>query len=199
MILNHIWGLYTHPKKEWRDIEKRRESLIYSLIHTIIVTLIPAICCYYATAHIGWTIGSGESFRLSNQSAQIMALCMYFALVFGVLTLGLLIQWVAKAFDSKSDYIQSLELAAYTATPLIIVGVTALFPVLWFIALSVISAMIYSIYLLYSGVPIMLNIPEEKGFIYAISVLTCGIIFLVSLMAIIAMMWTAGFGQELVK
>jgi hypothetical protein len=30
-------------------------------------------------------------------------------------------------------------------------------------------------------------------------VLTCGIIFLVSLMAIIAMMWTAGFGQELVK
>jgi hypothetical protein len=124
---------------------------------------------------------------------------MYFALVFGVLTLGLLIQWVAKAFDSKPDYIQSLELAAYTATPLIIVGVTALFPVLWFIALSVISAMIYSIYLLYSGVPIMLNIPEEKGFIYAISVLTCGIIFLVSLMAIIAMMWTAGFGQELVK
>jgi hypothetical protein len=199
MILNHIWGLYKHPKKEGHDIEKRHESLIYSLIHTFIVALIPAICCYYATAHIGWTIGSGESIKLSNQSAQIMAVSVYFALAFGVFLLGFLIQWMAKTFDSKPDYIQSLELATYTATPLIMVGVTALFPVLWFVTLSVISAMIYSIYLLYTGVPIMMNIPEEKGFIYASSVVTCGLVLLISLMAITAMMWTTGFGPEFVN
>jgi hypothetical protein len=199
MILNHIWGLYKHPKKEGRDIKKRHESLIYSLVHTFIVALIPAICCYYATAHIGWTIGSGDPIKLSNQSAQIMAVSMYFALAFGVFTLGFLIKWMAKTFDSKPDYIQSLELATYTATPLIMVGVTALFPVLWFVILSVISAMIYSIYLLYSGVPIMMNIPKEKSFIYASSVVTCGLVILISLIAITAMMWTTGFGPEFVN
>jgi hypothetical protein len=198
MILNHIWGIYTHPKEEWHHIEKRHESLIYSLVHTLIVALIPAICCYYATAHIGWTIGTGDLIKLSNQSAQIMAISMYFGLAFGVFSLACLIQWMAETFDSKPDYIQSLELATYTATPLIMVGVTALFPVLWFVTLSVISAIIYSIYLLYSGVPIMMNIPEEKGFIYASSVVTCGLVLLVSAMAIIAMMLTSGFGPEFV-
>jgi len=198
MILNHIWGLYTHPKTEWHDIEKQHESLIYSLIHTLIVALIPAVCFYYATAHIGWTIGAGDAIKLSNQSAQIMAISMYFALAFGVFTLAFLIQWMANTFDSSPDYIQSLELATYTATPLIMVGVTALFPVLWFVAISVIFAMLYSIYLLYSGVPIMMNIPEEKGFIYASSVVTCGLVILVSLMAITAMMWTTGFGPEFI-
>jgi hypothetical protein len=128
-----------------------------------------------------------------------MAVSVYFALAFGVFLLGFLIQWMAKTFDSKPDYIQSLELATYTATPLIMVGVTALFPVLWFVTLSVISAMIYSIYLLYTGVPIMMNIPEEKGFIYASSVVTCGLVLLISLMAITAMMWTTGFGPEFIN
>ena len=27
MLLNHIWGLYAHPKEEWQTIEKRHESL----------------------------------------------------------------------------------------------------------------------------------------------------------------------------
>jgi hypothetical protein len=58
--------------------------------------------------------------------------------------------------------------------------------------------MLYSIYLLYSGVPIMMNIPEEKGFIYASSVVTCGLVILVSLMAITAMIWTRGFGPEFI-
>jgi hypothetical protein len=44
----------------------------------------------------------------------------------------------------------------------------------------------------------MMNIPEEKGFIYASSVVTCGLVLLVSAMAIIAMMLTSGFGPEFV-
>jgi Yip1-like protein len=56
--------------------------------------------------------------------------------------------------------------------------------------------MCYSVYLLYSGVPIMMNIPEEKGFIYASSVVTCGLVLLVSIMAFSAIMWSLGLGPE---
>ena len=199
MILNHISGLYTDPKKEWHTIEKRHESLIYSLVHIITIALIPAICSYYAAAHIGWTIGVGDRIRISVESAKIMAVSMYFALISGVFALAYLIQWMAKTFDSKPDYVQALELAAYTATPLLMVGITALFPVLWFVALAGLAAVVYSIYLLYSGVPIMMNIPEEKGFIYSSSVVTCGLVLLVALMGLTAMMWTMGFGPEFVS
>jgi|TARA_R100001377_G_scaffold22004_1_gene11731 hypothetical protein len=198
MILNHIWGLYAHPKEEWHVIEKRHESLSYSLMHILTIALIPTICSYYATAYIGWTIGVGNPIKISVESAQIMAVSMYFALVFGVFALAYLIQWMAKTFDSKPDFVQALELAAYTATPLLMVGITALFPVLWFVALAGIAAVAYSIYLLYSGVPIMMNIPEEKGFIYSSSVVTCGLVLLVGLMAFTAIMWTMGFGPEFV-
>jgi hypothetical protein len=199
MILNHIWGLYAHPKDEWQTIEKRHESLMYSLIHILVVALIPAICGYYAAAHIGWTIGVGDPIKISQSGAQMMAIAMYFALVLGVFALAYLIQWMAKTFDSKPSFIQSLELAAYTATPMLMVGIVALFPVLWFVTIAGIIAVSYSIYLLYSGVPIMMNIPEEKGFIYSSSVVTCGLVLLVAIMAVSAILWTMGFGPEYVS
>lgn len=199
MILNHIWGLYAHPKDEWQTIEKRHESLMYSMMHILIVALIPAICGYYAAAHIGWTIGVGDPIKISQSSAQLMAIAMYCALVVGVFALAYLIQWMAKTFDSTPSFIQSLELAAYTATPMLMVGVAALFPVLWFVALAGLAAVCYSVYLLYSGVPIMMNIPEEKGFIYSSSVVTCGLVLLVAIMAFSAVMWTMGFGPEYVS
>lgn len=199
MILNHIWGLYAHPKEEWHSIEKLHESFSYSVMHILIIALIPSICFYYAAAYIGWTIGVGDPIKVSIESAQIMAISMYFALVFGVFALAYLIKWMAKTFDASPGYIQSLELAAYTATPLLMVGVTALFPVLWFVVIAGIIALAYSVYLLYSGVPIMMNIPEEKGFIYSSSVVTCGLILLVCIMTCTAMMWTMGFGPEFIS
>jgi len=199
MILNHIWGLYAHPKDEWQTIEKRHESLMYSLMHILIVALIPAICGYYAAAHIGWTIGVGDPIKISQTSARLMAISMYCALVVGVFALAYLIQWMAKTFDSKPSFIQSLELAAYTATPMLMVGIAALFPVLWFVALAGLVAVSYSVYLLYSGVPIMMNIPEEKGFIYSSSVVTCGLVLLVGIMAFSVVMWTMGFGPEFIR
>ncbi len=198
MILNHIWGLYTHPKEEWQTIEKRHESLAYSLVHILVIAFIPAICGYYAAAHIGWTIGTTEPLMLSESSALTMSLVMYSGLVIGVIALAFLIHWMAKTFDSTPEFTQSLELAAYTATPLLMVGITALFPVLWFVVMAVLGAMSYSVYLLYSGVPIMMNIPEEKGFIYASSVVTCGLVLLVGLLAVSIILFGVGLGPEYV-
>jgi hypothetical protein len=199
MILNHIWGLYTHPKDEWQTIEKRHESLAYSLAHILIIALIPAFCGYYAAAHIGWTIGVGDPIRISVESAQIMGVAMYGALVMGVFALSVLIQWMAKTFGSKPSFVQSLELAAYTATPVMMVGFVVLFPVLLLVALAGVVAICYSVYLLYSGVPIMMNIPEDRGFIYSSSVVTCGLVLFVGMLAFTVIMWEMGLGPQYVS
>lgn len=199
MILNHLLGLYSHPKNESKSNQNQHESLVYSLIHILVVTLIPAICGYYATAHIGWTIGAGESIKTSPSNALLIAVVMYVVLVLAVLVLSYLIQYIAKKFNAKTNFAQSLELAVYSATPMLMVGIVSLFPVLWFVTLSGIAAVSYSVYLLYSGVPIMIDIPDEKSFIYSGSVIFCGLVLLAGIMAFITIMWSIGFSIEFVS
>ncbi|MDN3653895.1 Yip1 family protein [Thalassotalea ponticola] len=190
MILNHIWGLYAHPKDEWADIDNRHESMFYGLSHIMLVALIPAICGYYAAAHIGWSIGAGDPIKITKQSALLLSISMYAAIIAGVFALAYLIKWMAETFDAKPTFTQSLELAAYAATPVLMAGLAALYPILWFVAVVGCLAIAYSVYLLYSGVPIMMHIPDEKGFIYASSVVTAGLVLLVTILACTAILWT---------
>ncbi|GIU54148.1 MULTISPECIES: Yip1 family protein [Shewanella] len=194
MILNHLMGLYTHPKQEWKTIERNHEAVKSSLSHILLIALIPAVCSFIATAYIGWHPANGDPLFLTPQSAMFMSVGMYFGLIGGVMALAYLSFWMAKTFDASPTFTQALELAAYTATPLFMVGISVLYPVLWFIMLVGLAGLAYSVYLLYAGVPIIMNIPEEKGFIYASSVVTAGLVLLVGLMGSSVILWSLGFG-----
>lgn len=198
MILNHIWGLYAHPLDEWKTIDQRHESFRFALSHILLIALLPCAAAYYASAHIGWSIGAREAIYLTEQSASMMAGAMYIGMIIAVFALAYLIHWMAKTFGATPTYTQSLELAAYTATPAIMSGVAALYPELWFVTMAFLAGVAYSVYLLYSGVPILMHIPEERGFIYASSVVTAGLIMMVVLMVVSAMLWTNGFGPQYV-
>jgi hypothetical protein len=199
VILNHLWGIYTAPKEEWQNIDTKHESYFYALSHTLIIALIPAFMAYYASAHIGWDIGAGstaETITLTQQSAMAMAIAMYCGLIFGVSALAVLIHELAKPFDATPSYTQCLEIAGYTATPLFMAGFSAFYPELWFIMSVVLVGISYSVYLLYTGVPIMLHIPEEKGFIFSSSVVTCGLVLMVILMVASVILWSLGLGPQ---
>ncbi|MGB3726569.1 MAG: Yip1 family protein [Glaciecola sp.] len=199
MILNHLWGIYTHPKQEWQSIDKKHESYFYALSHIMIIALIPSAMAYYASAYLGWDIGAGvtaDTIRLTQQSALSMSVAMYFGLIVGVVALAVLIHELAQSFDAEPNYTQSLEIAAYTATPLFMAGFGAFYPQLWFLMSVVLVGLSYSVYLLYTGVPIMLHIPEEKGFIFSSSVVTCGLVLMVILMAGSVILWSMGLGPQ---
>jgi hypothetical protein len=190
VILNHLWGIYTHPKEEWHAIDRKHESYFYSLSHICIIALIPAIMSYYSAAHLGWSIGVGDIIKLGDRSALSLGIGMYFGLMVGVIALAIIMFELAKVFDSNPTFTQSLELAAYTATPLFMCGFAAFYPALWFVMMVAFIGVSYSIYLLYSGVPIMLHIPEDKGFIYSSAVVTAGLILLVILMVGSILLWS---------
>ena len=194
MILNHLWGIYTHPREEWKTIDRKHENYFFALSHIAIIALIPSLVSYYASAHLGWSIGAGDPIKLTQESAMVMSVGMYFGLMAGVVAVAIMIHELAKSFQATPTYTQSLELAAYTATPLFMVGFAGLYPALWFIMIIGFVGIAYSVYLLYSGVPILMHIPEEKGFIYASSVVTCGLILLVIVMTGSVILWSIGSG-----
>jgi hypothetical protein len=162
MILNHLWGIYTHPREEWKDIDKKHENYGFALSHIAVISLIPAVVCYYASAYLGWSIGAGEVIKLTPQSALTVSVGMYFSLVAGVVILAMMMKELAKSFQVNPSYTQVLELAAYTATPLYMVGFAGLYPALWFVMMVGLVGLSYSVYLLYSGVPIMLQYLKKK-------------------------------------
>jgi hypothetical protein len=131
----------------------------------------------------------GDLIKLSESSALLMATGMYFGLVAGVVALAVVIHELAKAFESTTTFTQSLELAAYTATPLFMVGFAGLYPELWVVMAALLVGVSYSVYLLFSGVPLLLQLPQEKGFIYSSSVVTCGLVLMVILMTGAVLLW----------
>ena len=149
MILNHLWGIYAHPKEEWHTIEQRHESLRFSLSHIAIITAIPALMAFYSAAFLGWSIGVGDRIFLNQTDALIMAMIIYMVLIGGIFGLMYIIHYLGHIYDSDPTWTQSLELASYTATPLFMSGLAALYPELWFFSFIAMGALAYSIYLLY--------------------------------------------------
>jgi len=195
MVLSHIWGIYTHPKEEWQEIADRHESIVNSITHTLFISLIPAACSYYSAVYLGWRIGAGEPIYLAPEGALVMAVLMFLGLAGGVIALGLMAHWMAKNFGSDPNYVQSIEVSAYTATPLYMVGFAALYPELWFIMIVGLLGLSYAVYMLYTGVPIVMHIDEDRGFIYASSLVTVGMCFGVTLLGMTVFAWSSGLLQ----
>jgi len=199
MVLSHIWGIYTHPKKEWQAIADRHESLFNSLTHSLFIAFIPAVCSYISSVYIGWSIGAGDTIYLTSDSALAMAVLMFCGLVGGVIALGLMAHWMAHEFGADPSHVQAIEVSAYTATPLYMVGFAALIPELWFIVCVGLIGLSYAVYMLYTGVPIVMGIDEDRGFIYASSLVTVGLVFMVSMLGLTVFMWSSGVGPAFVN
>jgi hypothetical protein len=68
--------------------------------------------------------------------------------------------------------------------------------VLWLNAVVFAIASAYAVYLIYEGLPIVMNIPKERAFMYATSVITVALVLLVTLRVGTVIVWSAGFGPE---
>lgn len=177
MFLNRIWGLYTQPKAQWQLVDRQQESMSYSLRHALVMALIPAICVYISLAYLGWDLSDniGEPLLFSQGNALSLALILYLSLIAGVFALAYLVLWMARTFGASPNFSHALELAAYAATPLFMAGLAAL---------------AYSSYLLHTGIPIVMRIPAERSFIYAMSLLTGAWVLLLCAVVTAIMLWS---------
>ncbi|EIK43311.1 hypothetical protein O59_003709 [Cellvibrio sp. BR] len=194
-MISHVAGLFTHPHKEWEEIRDTQETVSHLYFaHVLFLALIPPISMYIGTTKVGWVIGDGAPVMLTESSALTMSVLMYLALLAGVGVMGAFIDWMSRTYDSAPGLARSIVFAAYTATPLFVAGLCALYPNVILTMLVGIGAVFYTVYLLYTGIPIFMKIPEDEGFVYASSILTIGLVMFVALMAITVLIWSFGFG-----
>lgn len=194
-MISHVAGLFTHPHQEWEEIRDTPESVSHLYFaHVLFLALIPPVSMYIGTTKVGWVIGKGDPVMLTESSALLMSALMYLAMLSGVAVIGAFINWMSRTYDSAPGYARCVVFAAYTATPLFVAGLCALYPNVILTMLVGIAAVFYTVYLLYMGIPIFMKIPEDEGFIYSSSILTIGLVMFVSIMAITVLIWSFGFG-----
>ncbi len=195
MLLSHVWGLLARPEEEWRTIRAGRGSdARYYCAHVLLLAAIPAVAGYLGTTQVGWQVTAREVHKLTPDSALQIAILFYVTIVAAVFTVGKLIHWMGQTYGSKQPLPQCIALAAYTATPLFLVGIMLLYPMLWLNLLLGLPALAYTVYLLYTGAPVMMDIPKERGFLFASAVLAVGLVMLVGVLAATVILWSAGVG-----
>jgi len=193
MFIQHIIGLFTDPTREWEKIREQYESGNGNPIgHVLILALVPALSGYFGTTQVGWRIGVGEPIRITGDSATSIAIIYYIALLVGIFSIGWVIHLLGKAYEVNKPLPLCIALAAYTATPLFLIGLMQVYPVLWLNMLLGLPALAYTVYLLYSGLPIMMRIPTERGFLYSSAVMAVGLVALVAMLAMTALLWGMG-------
>ncbi|MDH1263366.1 MULTISPECIES: Yip1 family protein [unclassified Pseudomonas] len=194
-MIHHVWGLFTHPDQEWQEIRGEEESISHMyLTHVLILAAIPAVSAFIGTTQVGWAIGDRTPVMLTESSAMQMTIMSYLAMLAGVAVMGAFIHWMARTYDASPNLTQCVVFAAYTATPLFIGGLAALYPHLWLAMAVGTVAICYTVYLLYVGIPTFMNIPEDEGFMFSSSVLAVGLVVLVAMIATSVILWGLGVG-----
>lgn len=191
--MNHLLGMLTNPHAEWARIRDRNDSVIGHYLRFLIwIAILPPVAWWYGASQIGWEL-SGRQIRLTTESAaQIMGL-FYITMLVSVAFLGFMIHWMAKTYDARNDDIaHGVGIAAYMCTPMFIVGLSGFFPNLWLGMLLATAAAAYTIYLLYIGIPIVYDMPKERGFLFASATVAVGLVLMVTLMGATVMLWEMG-------
>lgn len=193
-MIQHTIGLLLRPSEQWRIVaqlpERSRNVLV---LYPCIFALLPAIAWYYGTSQVGWTTGlQGNVVRLTADSAFQISVLFYLVMVGSVAIIGFFIHWMSQTYGAESTVSKGIVIAGLTATPLFITGLVGFYPTLWLDLLIGVVAISWAVYLMYLGIPIMMKIPEERGFLFSSAVLAIAMVVLVSIMVISILAWDYG-------
>ena len=173
-LVTRVTNILTKPKQEWGVIagESTSTAALYSG-YIMILAAIPAVAAFIQMSLIGIGI-----FRVGIATALVAMIVSYALGLVGVYLAAFVIDKLAPSFQSQSNLLQALKLVAYAYTAAWVAGVFNILPYIGI--LGVLAGGIYSIYLFYLGLPVMMKTPRDKVIVYMIvSAVVIFVIYLV--------------------
>lgn len=161
--------------------------------YAIWLLLLPPVFAWLGGYAFGWRIGA-KPLYLSPQMLTLVSVCYFLLLLFGYVSASLVSQWFANTYGARRSLGHHFALVAVVGTPLALASAAHLFPHVVFNVLVLIPTVIWSMYLLYMGIPVIFQTPPERGVLMASSLLGYLLAAFVSLIGITVALWAAGFG-----
>ncbi|MEC7119533.1 MAG: YIP1 family protein [Pseudomonadota bacterium] len=172
-MINRIQAILLQPKQTWPIIATESATIPQLFIpYLLVLAAIPAICGFIGMSLIGVSV-FGVGVKTPILAGLAGMLVSYVLSLVGIFVLSLIINALAPTFGGKKDPIQAAKVAVYGSTAALLGGVFSLIPMLSVLGLV---AAIYSIYLIYLGLPVLMNNPPEKSAAYTAVVIVAAIV-----------------------
>jgi hypothetical protein len=191
-LTTRVTNILTKPADEWPVISTEpTDTAALMTGYAAPLAAIPAICSW-----IGWSLIGIGFYRRGLVSGFAAAIVSWVFALVGAFIGAIVIEKLAPTFKSSGSTIQALKLVVYASTPMWVAGVLNLVPPL---AVLVLLAGLYAIYLFYLGLPVLMKTPSDQVIPYmivsaiVIIVITVCLTFFAGLMAGGAYMMNRGF------
>lgn len=164
-LIGRVQRLLLSPKSEWAAIEQEPADTQKLIVNYVVpLAAIPAVASFIKFAVIGVGFGA-VTYRLPIGAALVNGIMSFVLAIVGVFILAFIVDWLAPRFGATKNFGQALKLAAYTPTASWVAGVFLIIPMLWIVTLA---GGIYSLYLLFVGLPLLMKPEAAKATQYTV-------------------------------
>ena len=179
MDLNKIFqrarALLVSPRTEWPVIaaEPATAQELYRE-YIMILAAIPPICEFVKVSILGYAWHGFRVYRLGIGAGLTAAIVQYVTSLAAVYVLAVIVEALAPNFAGQPNRIQALKVAGYSYTAVWIAGVALILPGLS--GLVALAGALYSVYLLYLGLPSTMKVLPERATGYTAVVVLSGLV-----------------------
>ena len=164
------------PAAEWRSIEPESGDTAYLFANYVaVLAAIPPACELLRVTIFGWRGPRLGPHHIHHGffSSLFGAFVQYLVAFVIVYAMAIIIDGLAPTFSAQKSQHNAMKLAAYSMTPAWIAGIFGLIPGLAFLRMI---GVLYSIYVFWLGLPILMRPPPDKTATYAMASIVCGIV-----------------------
>lgn len=193
-----LYRVLASPASVLRDVANRDSSLTYQLLPIALFLLVlPPLAAAVGGSLFGWQLGTPEPLLLTTVQTVLVSVLYWLLLCFGFFTTVLLARWMGTTYGAEAGLADYVALFTVVCAPLSFAGLSHLFPHVFFNILVLLPAVIWSMLLLYRGLPVVLRIPGERGMLMASSIVGWLLVAMVSLLGLSVGLWTVGLGPSI--
>jgi hypothetical protein len=175
-IIPRARALLVSPRTEWPVIAAESATVqdLYRE-YIMIVAAIPPICQFVKTSILGYAWHGFRVYRLGIGAGLTAAIAEYVVSLAVVYVMAVIIEALAQTFGGEPNRIQALKAAGYSYTASWIAGIAQILPGLY--GLIALAGAIYSVYVLYLGLPSTMKVLPERAGGYTAVVVISALIF----------------------
>ena len=195
-LVERARSLLLQPKSEWPVIEAEPSSPreLYTG-YVMILAAIGPVASLIGMSVFGVDIPFMGRIRTPLLQGVTTAVLSYGLSLVMLYVLSRIINWLAPRFGGLRDPVQALKVAAYACTAAWVGGIFSLIPTLSIFGLL---AGFYSLYLLYTGLPVLMKSSPDRSIGYTASVVAIGILVMIPMTGVVMffspMVQTPGMG-----
>lgn len=163
---------------------------------TIWLALCPPLFTFIGTMQFGWLLGV-EPIELPLDVVAAISIGYLLMLLLGFFSTVIIARWMTVTYKARASLGRHFALITVVGAPLAVGSMVHLYPHAFINVLLLIPILIWSIYLLYRGLPVVLETGPERGMLMASAIVGYLLVAWVCLICITVVLWTLGYGPRL--